>query len=326
MDMSKVKLIFSEKYNQFYKPMRIDEDVGIVYMQVTKNRHEKGMKKEEIIHIEQNQQYKYIIMHDEKVTAEKHFLDVMSSNRNTYVKLNELNSFKKNMLPDSDAAMQRLKELSESKIDNKADNYNDLKKIHNTALTLYLKINHREIIADNRDTYIDQEVPTEIRKLALSKRLFIERSDDYCGKGKYKHPCNKKERLQIQSLYPCGFIIRDRGGVVIAGGCFQLSVEDVVKFINNYVPTKSEKHYNNFYKVPMSLRKKKQLKMCYKILQSHGLHYKNEHNYFFWVLDKNKNVIAGGKNGFGFKWLLKYCRRLQNQPKKKNLCVADNVL
>lgn len=43
--MSKIKLIYSEKYNQFYKPMRVDEDVGIVYMQITSNRHEKGIKK-----------------------------------------------------------------------------------------------------------------------------------------------------------------------------------------------------------------------------------------------------------------------------------------
>lgn len=313
MDKNKIKLIFSEKYNQFYKPMRIDEDVGLIYMQVTKNRHEKGMKKDEIIHIEQHQEYNYIIMHDERVTAEQHFLDVMNGNRNVNVKLNELNSFKKNMLFDSYVAMQKLKELSESELDEKSNNYNDLKKIHNEALKLYLKINHRRIITDNRNTYINQDVSTDIRKLALSKRLFIERSDDYCKKGKYRHPCNKNEQLAMQSLYPCGFIIRDRGGVVIAGGRFKLSLEDVIKFVKNYLPTEKEKHYSNLYKVPMSSKKKKQLAMCYKILQSYGLHYKNEHNYFFWVLDKHHNVIAGGKNGFGFKWLLKYCRKLKNQ-------------
>lgn len=49
----------------------------------------------------------------------------------------------------------------------------------------------------------------------------------------------------------------------------------------------------------------------------YGLHYKNEHNYFFWVLDKHGNVVAGGKNGFGFKWLLSYCRKLKHKPLPK---------
>ena len=31
MDMNKLKLIFSEKYNQFYKPIRVDEDVGRIF-------------------------------------------------------------------------------------------------------------------------------------------------------------------------------------------------------------------------------------------------------------------------------------------------------
>lgn len=319
MDMSKVKLIFSEKYNQFYKPMRIDEDVGIIYMQVSKNRHDKGMKKDEIIHIEKNMGYKYVIMHDSKTTAEQHFIDVMNNKYNVHVKLGELKCFKKNMLTDSEKAMQVLKELSEDECDMTSKNYNELRRVHNEALKLYTKLNHRMIICDKRSTYINQTIPDDIKRLALSKRLFIERSDDYCKNGKYRHPSNKTDRLAIQAKYPCGFIIRDRGGVVVAGGRYELLMEDAIEFVKNYIPTEREKHYKHSYQVPMSLKKKKQLKMCYKILQSHGLYYKNEHNYFFWVLDKNRNIVAGGKNGFGFKWLLKYCRKI-----KKNQSVTDN--
>ena len=45
MDKNRIKLIFSEKYNQFYKPIRVDEDVGVIYMQITKNRYDKGIKR-----------------------------------------------------------------------------------------------------------------------------------------------------------------------------------------------------------------------------------------------------------------------------------------
>lgn len=70
MDMSKIKYIFSERYNQFYKPMRIDEDVGIIYMQATKNRQEKGLKKSEMLHIEDDQEHNYVVMNDANITAE----------------------------------------------------------------------------------------------------------------------------------------------------------------------------------------------------------------------------------------------------------------
>ena len=315
MDKNKIKLIFSEKYNQFYKPIRVDEDVGTVYMQITKNRHDKGMKKDEIIHIENNPDYAYVTMYDANITSEQHFIKVMSSNCNVSIKMNELKHFKRNMLPESESAMKILKELSEIQCDPKEDNYINKQKIHDLALEIYTSLNRRKIVQDKRSTYDGQIIPEDVKRIAMSKRLFIERSDDYCGKP--KHPTNMNEKLAIQALYPCGFIVRDRGGIVVAGGRYELSMEDTISFVKNYIPTEKEKHYTNLYQVPISIRKKKQLAMCYKILEMYGLHYKNEHNYFFWVLDKHGNVVAGSKNGFGFKWLLSYCRKLKHNPLPK---------
>lgn len=316
MDIKSIKLIYSEKYNQFYKPMRIDEDVGIIYMIMTKNKHEKGMKKKEVLHIEDNQDYKYVVMHNENITAENNFLKVMSRNCDTKTKLNELQLFIKNFLTDSELAMERLNDLA---VNNKSN-----KKVHNAALKLYTKITtkpnlktNREIITDNRNTYIDQDIPDNIKRLALIKRLFVERSDDYCRNDKYRHPSNRTDRLALQAYYPCGFTIKDRGGNVIAGKGYTMKKDDVIRFVENYIPTEEDKKCTNLYRVPMTLRKKKQLAMCYRILQQNGLHYKNEHNYFFWVLDKNRNVVAGGENGFGFKWLLEYCRKLKHKKRKK---------
>lgn len=313
MDKERVKLIFSEKYNQFYTPIRIDEDVGICFIKVAKNRHDKGMKKDEIIHIEKNPNYKYVVMHNSNTSSEQHFINMMNSDCNISSKLNELKCFRKNMLIDSVVAMQKLGELAKEE----CGNSDELKKIHNAALELYTKINHKNIINDNRSTYTNQIISEDVKRLALSKRLFIERSDDYSGKGTNRHPSTKTERLATQARYPCGFIVRNRGGIVIAGGRYELTAKNVIDFIENYIPTEKEKKYSNSYLVPMSLRKRKQLTMCYKILEMHGLHYKNEHNYFFWVLDKKGNVVVGGENGFGFQWLLKYCRKLKHKPLSK---------
>ncbi len=220
------------------------------------------------------------------------------------------------MLIDSEIAMQRLKELSEC-IDNVKED-DAIKKLQRAALELYTSITPQQIITDNKSTYIDQIIPNDIKKMALSKRLFVERSDDYYGNKDYRHPSTKAERLIKQERHPCGFIIKDRYGVVIAGNKYELSLENTIGFIKYYVPIKYEGCYKKLYPVPMSLRKKRQLASCYDILKEHGLHYKNEHNYYFWVLNKNNKVVAGGKNGFGFKWLLKYCNRLNAQPRKKD--------
>ena len=332
MDINKVKLIYSEKVNQFYKPMRIDEDVGTVYMQVTKNRHDKSMRKDEIIRIEENTEYKYVVMYDDSTTAESHFIDVFSNEKsNTNVKLNEIKAFKKNLLFESEEALSIIENLASVR-SNKGLDSNAIK-IRDAALGRYrsLDVWKKSRIEKNRKSYENQTIPNDIMSLASSKRLFIERRDDYCLKARnsYKRKVAPKQAKQsIQSNFQCGFLIKDKGGYIVAGKSgnqlYTLTVEDVIDFVREYDATKTKK-YSILYQVPMSERKERQLAKCYNILKEHGLHYKNEHNYFFWVLDKKGNVIAGGKHGFGFKWLLKYCRRLQNQPKKKNLCVTDNV-
>ena len=328
MDMNKIKLVYSQKYNQFYKPMRIDVDVGVVYIIPTNNRHDKTIRKDEILRIEENSDYRFVVMHDDNTTAEQNFMDALNSN-NPHKKMSVIKDFKKNMLDESEQCLSKLKELSEMFI---LDENEDDVKIRNLASIRYrsLDVWRDSIVENNRKSYENQDIPKETMKLALAKRLFIERRDEYCFKAANTYErklAPKVARMSIQSNFPCGFLIKDRGGYVIAGKngnrMYTLSLPEVIDFVEKYVPTAREKHYHFLYQVPMSKRKERQLANCYNILKEHGLHYKNEHNYFFWVLDKKKNVIAGGKNGFGFKWLLKYCRRLQSQPKKKNKSVTD---
>ena len=112
MDIRKAKLIHSVKCNQFYTIMRIDEDVGTIYLQPTKNRH-KDITKSQITHIEDNPEFEYVVMHDANTTAEQHFLKIMGSDCNIHVKENEVKDFKKNMLMESECAMQILKALNQ---------------------------------------------------------------------------------------------------------------------------------------------------------------------------------------------------------------------
>lgn len=325
MDMNKVKLIYSQKYNQFYKPMRIDEDVGVIYIQVTKNRHDKSIRKCEILRIEENLDYRFLVMHNANTTAEKYFLDCFNNEKcSAQSKLSEIKAFKKNMLPESEKAVLIIEDLASVR-SNKGLTKDEIK-IRDAALGQYrsLDVWKKSRIERNRQSYEDQVIPNNIVHLALSKRLFIERRDDYCYKATntYKRKVAPKQaKHSIQSNFPCGFLIKDKGGYIVAGrsekNLYTLSVEEVIEFVKEYDVEKTPK-YRILYQVPMSGRKERQLANCYNILESHGLHCKNEHNYFFWVLDQKGNVIAGGKNGFGFKWLLKYCRRLKSQSKTKN--------
>lgn len=313
MDISKAKLIHSIKCNQFYTIMRIDEDVGTIYIQPTKNRH-KDITKGQIVHIEDNPELRFVVMHNAVTTAEQHFLDVIENGNSVYAKMGEIDNFKKNMLMESERAMQKLKELSAM---NNDDN------VTKCARKMYLKLNHRQRIKDNRNTYIGQVIPVEIQKLAWQKKLFIERSDDYCGKP--KHVSENNERVTMQGRYPCGFLVRDKGGIVVAGGRYEMSVQEVVDFVNQYKYVDG-KHYGQLYFVPMTHIQKKQLKLCAKILDRNGLSIKNENNSYFWVLNNNKTIIAGGEYGFNLNGLMRFCKKIQRKNKKKNIkSVTDNI-
>lgn len=323
MDIGKVKLIYSEKFNQFYKPIRLDEDIETIYMMVANNRHDKSIKKEEIIRIEENINYKYIIMHDFVTTAEQHFINVMESDCSPHIKINEIKDFNKNMLAESETCVTKLKEIAYSN-PLKADQYAVI--MQKNAILQYKNLNIWKncLVEENRKSYENQVIPAEIIHIALSKRLFIERRDETCKKGSNSNKRKTAPSLakrSIQSNFPCGFLIKDKGGYIVAGKSgnqlYTLSVKDVIDFVREYDDSKT-KNYSVLYQVPISKRKKNGLAKCYNILKEHGLYFKNEHNYFFWVLDKRGNTIAGEENGFGFKQLLKYCKSLQIQSKNQN--------
>lgn len=319
MDKKDMKLAYSEKYNQFYEIMRIDNDVGVCYIKPTSNKRDKSIHRDMILKTDTEEELEIVVMHNANITAEQHFIKIMESDCPYKIKLSELRDFKRNMLKESLAAMDELKKISETKTAS-----NELQEVQTSALKLLTSLDWRQTVVDNRASY-NQSIPSEIMKIALSKRLFIERRDEFCrpgGRGTERIPATGQSKVQLQSNFPCGYLIRNRGGYVIAGKGFTLTDQNVIEFVKHYIPSEKEKHYSILHRVPMSLRKKRQLAKCYNILKQHGLHYKNEHNYFFWVLDKQGKIIAGGKNGFGFKWLKKYCNRLNNGAIKK---VTDKV-
>lgn len=314
MDKKDMKLAYSEKYNQFYEILRIDDDVGVCYIKPTSNKRDKSIHRDMILKTDIEDEFEIVVMHNADITAEQHFVKIMESDCTYKIKLSELQDFKRNMLKKSSVAMDELKKISETKTAS-----NELQKVQISALKLLTSLDLKQTVVDNRASY-NQTIPSEIMKIALSKRLFIERRDEFCrpgSKGNKRIPATRQSKLQLQSNFPCGYLIRNRGGYVIAGKGFTLTDKNVIEFVKHYVPSEKEKHYSVLYRVPISLRKKRQLAKCYNILKQHGLHYKNEHNYFFWVLNKNGKVIAGSKNGFGFKCLRKYCNKLNSGTTKR---------
>lgn len=310
MDMSKIKLIYSEKVNQFYKPMRIDEDIGVVYVQLTKNKND-DVARNQILHMEDTD-CEYIVMYDDRTSAEEHFLEIMSSDCVGHIKENEVKNFKRNMLMKSNDAMQLLQELSTDKAQGK---------LYKLAKQQYFKVTNKENVIKNRESYIGQEVPKEIEQLAWMKQLFIERSDTYCCRPR-RFP-NDNERRSIQARYPCGFLIRNKGGIVIVGGRYEMPLSEVIDFVKQY-KHKDGEHYGQLFFVPLTNNQKKQLKRCERILKRNDLHFKNENNRYFWVLDKEKNVIAGSRTGFNLSGLVRFCGKLNNKSNDvQNQSVTD---
>lgn len=305
------KLVYSDTYNQYYEILKIDVANGVCYIKIVSNRRDKSIRKDMILKIENEIHLKFVVMHDINTMADHHFIKIMESGCPYKIKLNELSNFERNMLIDSSIAMDKLKSISETNPKNDVD-----KKVQCFALKTLTSFNQKDIkksSIDNRDSY-NQFIPPQIMKLALSKRLFIERRDEFIKLGRQKGlkripaPANARKGLQVN--LPCGYLIRSKYGDVIAGKRFTMTDQEVIEFIKYYIPIEEGEHNKSLYKVPMSLRKERHLERCYNILKHHGLGYKNEHNYFFWILNKNGKVIAGGKEGFGYKWFEKYCRRL----------------
>lgn len=294
MDFSNIQLVYSEKYNQFYEVLRVDSDVGIIYIKPTSNRRDKKkIHKDKICRLEQETDKQFLVMFNEKLSAEKRFVSMMESDCPYKIKLSLIRDFKKNMLSQSDMAMDELKKVAELKTNN-----HEQLKVQMAALKMYTSLaDKKERQIDNTKSYIGQDVPKEIMSLAISKHLFVERRDDFYRESENCSyiPVNRELRRMKQEKLPCGFIIRNRYGDVIAGnlkGGYSLNADDVIAFVTNYNPMTEKPMNKSLYKVPMSLRKARQLRECRATLKNHGLRCKNQHNYFFWGVCQVKCVSS----------------------------------
>ncbi len=77
MDKEKIRLVYSQKYNQHYKPIRFDEENKICYIIAAKNRRNKSIHRDMIAKIEENTDWKFVIMRNEYITAEDNFIRSM---------------------------------------------------------------------------------------------------------------------------------------------------------------------------------------------------------------------------------------------------------
>lgn len=311
MDISKTKLIYSEKYNQHYKPIKFDEENKICYIMVVKNRRDKSIHRDMIARIEKNTDWKFVVMRNQYITAEDNFIRSMRCDGQYMRKLNELHDFKRNGLVDSENAVdeiRRLYSLGYTDVKNRDD-----RKFRQAVIQLYLDLCVGNVPKQkNKDTYA-QHIPGRTKDLAKKKGLFIERVDDYCIINGKRCKAYGKRVESIRKEKPCGYLIRNTDGKVIVGGGYKLSDEQVVAFIDNYEPEPDE-HVGN-YKVPLSKNEEKRFAICRKILRQNKLKWKNDNNVKFWVLD-NENVIYGGKDGVGLKGLFRYCNNLKNSHAK----------
>lgn len=298
MNKEKIKLVYSEKNNQYYRPIEFDDDSKVCKVVVTSNKKDKSIHKDSIARMEQDSGWTFLIMSNPYVTAVDDFIRGTEKGVTQKRMLAVLRKFRVHKLDESEAAMDRLKQLYH---EGKFKSY----KIKNKVNKLYQELCIGKTSHRNRNTY-NQHIPADIKELAKSKDLYIIRNDDY---KKDSHgrlvKTTKKQRASIRLKYKCGYLIRNGSGKIVAGwGGYSLSDEDVCKFVKNYEPDYAGKLGE--YKVALNNEEWKKFDYCIRTLNKYGLKIKNHNNLRFWVLNDGR-VIYGGKDGCKLTGLYKFC-------------------
>lgn len=231
--MKEILLCYWQKYNQYYKPIEIDTELKVCKMVVAKNKRDKSITKDKIAKVEQYPDWKFIIYKNAFKTAEQNFLDVMRVPGEYKKKLNELTDFKRNGLVDSEKAMWEIAYIFQKGFDDCISDKD--RHFRQRVKTLYTEILTEKSCNDNQRSY-NQRIPAEIKELAKSKRLFVERVDDYIFKNGRRAKTNKAEKQKIRERKPCGYLIRNEYGKAIVGNGYTMTSANVVEFIQKYSP------------------------------------------------------------------------------------------
>lgn len=291
-----MKLVYSDKLNQYYRPIEFDDENKICKVVVTNNKKDKSIHRDSITRMEQDPDWTFLIMSNPYVTALDDFLRGTEKGATQKRMLTVLRKFRVHKLDESEVAMDRLKQMYHK---GKFKSY----KIKNEVNKLYQKLCIGKI--NHKDTY-NQHIPADIRELAKSKGLFIIRNDDYMKDSKGRRvKTTAKQRGQIRRKYKCGYKIKNGAGKTVAGwGGYPLSDVDVCEFVRNYESQYGDKL--GYYKVALNNEEWKKFDYCTKTLNKYGLRLRNNNNLRFWVLNQGK-VIYGGKDGCKLTGLYKFC-------------------
>lgn len=233
MDFKSVKLVYWQKYNQYYRPISVNMEEKICKMVLAKNKRDKSITRDKIAKVELCPEWEFVIYKNEFKTAEQNFLDVMRMPGGYNQKLNELIDFKRNGLVDSEKAMGEITYIFQKGFDDCISDKDH--HFRQRVKALYTEILMEQSRNDNHRTY-DQHIPADIVELAKRKRLLIERVDEYIIKNGRRVKTNKAEKQKIRERKPCGYLIRNEKGKAIVGNGYKLTSANVVEFIQNYVP------------------------------------------------------------------------------------------
>ncbi len=236
--MKNIKLIYSKKHNQYYRPISIDEDSKICKIVVAKNKRDKAITRNQIAKIEEHPDWKYVVMKNEHITAEENFINSMRVPGEYNRKNNELIDFQRHGLVDSEVAMTELSRIFHEGFKNVKSEQD--RHFRNRVKTLYEELMTEQTKNDNKRSY-DQRVPSEIIAIAKEKGLLIERNDDYITKKGSRVKPTKKELARIRESKPCGYLIRGLDMKVVAANNYKFTSRQVVEFVKRYTPYDFEK-------------------------------------------------------------------------------------
>lgn len=301
MNKNNIEKVYSEKYNQFYKPIRFDDN-GIC--EVILSKKDKTTKNH-IASFENDKNWKFVIMQNEHIRADEYFVNTLNGDNNKS-KMRVLQKFFAHGLCDSELAMNELARWF--KIGYTDTVSDEDKKVRALIQKTYIKMctHDSKKIKDDRYT---QHIPQEIKYLGYEKGLIIERSDDYyTGYNGVTTLATGKLKEGLKAARKCGYRIVNMSGKVIAGQGFSFVDAQVVDFVKRY--NSKPEDLKGDYMVALSKNQQTKLKKLSKFLESHNLRIKNKNNLRFWVTNTNGKVIGGGIVGLPYNRLHAFVRSL----------------
>lgn len=296
MTRNQIKLVYSKKYNQYYKPIRFREDTKVCEVVLyTKKKDKNEITKLNIASYEDDTDWTFVIMQNNFETAENYFIKAINGTDYKATR-KALKHFIANGLTDSKLAMNELVKWYNI-------GFTDTRSQPDTTTRKRIQSLYNNICTcDTKNVSFKgykQHIPIETRNLGYKKGLIIERNDDYYYNNlNQRKAATGKKKEELQQLRDCGYRIVNTQGRILCGDGYSMCDAQVIEFVEKYNPVPED--LSGDYKVSLTKNQEEKISKVEKFLKAHKFAVKSKNNLRFWITTANGHVVYGGENGMAY--------------------------